>query len=114
MRFIQLPNVLCALFAHRCKDRDKVGSLRHILKECVERNRRRNEFVHSFWYPDQDQRVAVRFEIHISRGEQTHNESQELVSGQLLKREAEMCQLTRERLQDFIANFQKCANALDT
>jgi hypothetical protein len=98
MRFIQLLNVLCALFAHRCKNEDEVGSLRGILKKCLECNERRNEFVHSFWYPEKDQGVAVRFEIRVRQGKQTYDESEEVVSGHALEREAEMYQRIRESL----------------
>jgi hypothetical protein len=100
-------NVLCALFAHRCKDQDKVKSLRDILEECYERSRRRNALVHSFWYPEKDQGVSVRFKILVDRGKQPYKEDQEVMSGQLLEREAEMCQLTRERLQEFLTSFEK-------
>jgi hypothetical protein len=99
MKFFQLLNVLCALFAHRFKDEAKVKSLREILEKCNECSTRRNELVHSFWYSDKDEGIAVRFEIHVGRGTQPYKESEEVVPEVRLELDATTCKLARAELQ---------------
>jgi len=106
MRFIQLLNVLCALFAHRCKNEEKVNALREILKKCAECNERRNELVHSFWYSDEDEGIAVRFEIRIGRGKLPYDESEEWVPGDLLELDAKMCEIVRADLDRFFDEYK--------
>jgi hypothetical protein len=93
---------LNALVSYHSKNQTSLKVLREILKKCDACCKRRNEIVHSLWYPDRDEGVVVRFEIRVSRGTQPYDESAEVVATKVLELDAKECELTQRELHLFM------------
>jgi hypothetical protein len=104
--FPHLLKKLCALVDHRLNGKaGELTKLKHILRDCAEHERKRNQLVHSYWYPNKEG-VANRLEVEVSRSAVTYQENREEVSGEALDFLAERFGATRDALHEFMArNF---------
>jgi hypothetical protein len=104
--FPHLLKKLCALVDHKLTENaDELGKLKQILKEWAEHEGRRNQLVHSHWYPNPEG-IANRLEVEISRGGVTYRENREEFSGDSIELWADGFRIAREALHEFMArNF---------
>lgn len=95
--FIQLLNILIALFHHETRDDEETETLRTVLEECGKTNTRPNQLVHSFWY--MEDRENTRIDICVKRLKPYREDHEQNVSGETLEANTRECRERRERFE---------------
>jgi hypothetical protein len=98
MPFQALLNTLVALFHDETRDDEKTNVLRAVLLECLDISARRNAFVHSYWYTDDDGKT-VRLKMRV-KGLKPYREDEEKEGlGTAVELQIQRCRETFKKLK---------------